>query len=48
MISDYELKKLLQEGKESYNEQKLEKMIELIKSLCHLDYEFQKRRKYDK
>jgi hypothetical protein len=48
MISDNDIKKLLKEGKESYTEQKLEKMIDLIKSLCHLDYEFQKRRKYDK
>jgi hypothetical protein len=47
MISDYELKKILQKGQESYNE-KLEKMIDLIKTLAHLDYEFQKRRKYDK
>jgi len=50
MISDKDrmLKQILQSGKESYSEAKLDMMIELIKTLCYLDYEFQKRRSYDK
>lgn len=48
MISDNDLKGILKKSSENCKEQKLEKMIELIKTLAYLDYEFQKRRKYDK
>ena len=48
MISDNDLEKILSKGKESYTEEKLYKMIELIKRLAYLDYEMKKRRKYAK
>jgi len=47
MVSDHDLKKILKNN-ENQSEEKLEKMVELIKTLAFLDYEFQKRRTYDK
>ena len=48
MISDNDLKKILKQGNEKYTEEKLEKMIELLKTLAYLDYELRKRRNYVK
>jgi hypothetical protein len=48
MVSDFDLKRILKKENEHYTDFELEKMVELLKTLAYLDYEFQKRRKYDK